>query len=274
MDNSADAGAAEVTTTTSAYGPVYGLTPLTRRRPNGQTLRRSADVEAQIVAASALAPADLLERARLGSGEPGYLKEEALVFFIRALHRAGDANSVNGLAEVLIRRCARQIAREANTLGAVATDAYGAVVQGLFQTILDPESDRGDFFQCRFWLALKRLIISTLRPYFASVRWEDRHLAEPPGDPDNEDEPLDISEWVPDTGVTPEGWALLEDALSGMPAPARAAFILHRAYGLPIESNDPTELTVSTYFGKTSRTIRNWLRGAEEHLRTWRGEER
>jgi DNA-directed RNA polymerase specialized sigma24 family protein len=106
------------------------------------------------------------------------------------------------------------------------------------------------------------------------MRWEGQHIAEPPSDPDNDEDRLDVSEWVADTSVSPEGWALLKDALKGMPAPARSAFILHRAYGLPIESNDPAELTVSRYFGKTSRTIRNWLRSAEEHLRVWRGEEK
>ena len=268
LDNSADAGAVSATT-------AYTLAPLTRRRPNGQTLKRGADIEAQIVAAGTLAPAELLDRARLESGTAGFLKEEALVYFIREAHRNGDANTVNGLAEILIRRSARQIAREASILGPAATvDAYNAVIQGLFQRILEFDDDRGDFFQCRFRLALKRLTISTLRPYFRSMRWEGQHIAEPPSDPDNDEDRLDVSEWVADTSVSPEGWALLKDALKGMPAPARAAFVLHRAYGLPIESNDPSELTVSRYFGKTSRTIRNWLRSAEEHLRTWRGEEK
>ena len=258
------------TTVTTAYTPA----PLTRRRAGGQALTRGADVEAQIEDACALAPVDLLERARLGAGAPGYLKEETLVFFIRASHRAGDANIMNALAEILVRRCAGQIARETSTLGSAAGDAYNTIVYELFQRILEPDSDRGDFFQCRFWLALKRLIISTLRPYFTSIRWEGEHMAEPPSDPEDEGNRLDISEWIADTRVSPEEWTLLTDALGDMPAPARAAFVLHRGYGLPIESNDPTELTVSQYFGKTSRTIRNWLRSAEEHLRIWRGENR
>ena len=43
-----------------------------------------------------------------------------------------------------------------------------------------------------------------------------------------------------------------------------------RVEGWPVEDRDPNVPTISRYFGKTSRTIRNWLAQAEERLAAWR----
>jgi len=43
--------------------------------------------------------------------------------------------------------------------------------------------------------------------------------------------------------------------------------------GWPIEDRDPNVMTISKYFGKTSRTIRNWIAEAEKQLAAWRDEE-
>src|SRR5206468_1461828 len=66
---------------------------------------------------------------------------------------------------------------------------------------------------------------------------------------------------------------LLRDALSHVREPYRTAFLLRHVAEWPTEDQDPTVQTISKYFGKDPRTIRNWLQRAEEALQQWRGEQ-
>jgi len=67
---------------------------------------------------------------------------------------------------------------------------------------------------------------------------------------------------------------LIRDALSRIDEPFRSAFLLRHYFDWPVEDQDPAVRTISRHFGKDPRTIRNWLKKAEESLQTWRGEQR
>ena len=68
--------------------------------------------------------------------------------------------------------------------------------------------------------------------------------------------------------------ALIEAALSQLEEPIRSAYLLRYLEDWPIEDKDPAVQTISRHFGKTPRTIRNWLSKADEILEAWRGEQR
>ena len=51
------------------------------------------------------------------------------------------------------------------------------------------------------------------------------------------------------------------------------AFLLAHVEELPIESKDPTIMTVSRALNKSGRMIRNYLAEAERVLAEWRGKE-
>lgn len=259
--------------------------PLTRRRSDGVPLQRSPHVEAQIVVALALAPQELIPRATLKDSQAtDYLQEETLVYVIRAYHRLGDRVVVNALSAALLRRCNRLTRKELRALGRrEAEEAYQEVIRQLFERILDLDSDRGDFLQVRFWMVLKRLTISVFRRYMAQINEETRtlvplaNLAGADLERDNDEHASRHARPIPVTALlepeTPIERSILgNDGLNAMKEPYRTAFILHYSYGWQIESNDPHAPTLSKYFNKTPRTIRNWLALGEKALEAWRGE--
>ncbi len=65
---------------------------------------------------------------------------------------------------------------------------------------------------------------------------------------------------------------LYREALALLDEPMRTAFVLRHYEGWPIEDRDETVPTISRYFNKTPRTIRNWMTTAEQALAAWRGE--
>ncbi len=266
-------------------GAGAAIEPLTRRNTDGVVYRREDGVERQIAEALGLSPDHLRERAAaLDKHAQGYLKEECLVYLIRHYHRAGERRLVNDLSEALLRRCAALIDRHLRSLDPdAARKGYDNVIERLFAQILDLASDRGDFLQVRFWLALEKLAVRayneqltelkrtqgtvSLSSFAGYDRDEDDatvHVVRPRGD-------AAVATPAVDLGVIRND--LIRDALSRIEEPFRSAFLLRHYWEWPVEDQDPNVRTISRHFGKDPRTIRNWLKKAEEALERWRGEQ-
>ena len=256
--------------------------PLTRRNADGDIYRRLATVDRQIQDALGLNPEELLRLSAVrDENAPGFLREESLVYLIRHYHRVGNRPVVNDLSECLLTRCATLIDGWLNRLSVdCKKEAYADVVQELFCRILDLQSDYGDFLQVRFWMALKRL---TAQGFRRQVKLQRRHppLTSPPGYSGEESslstrgtvvrEPGESAARSVEAQVIEE--SVIREALSQLEGPSLSAYLLRYYYEWPIEDQDPTVQTISRRFGKTPRTIRNWLARAEESLATWRGEQ-
>lgn len=263
------------------------VTPLTRRNADAVGYRREPAVERQIREALTLRPDQLRERVRIGDREsPGYLKEESLIYLIRHHRQTGELRLVNDISEALLRRCARLIDSRLNRLGGeAARDGYNDVVERLFAQVLDFESDRGDFLQVRFWVALERLAIRAFNEQLKQhKRVEDEvSLSSLAGHDRDEDDAAgrnvrphpDAEAGTPTLGgeAAVERNDLIQDALSRLEEPYRSAFLLRHHAGWPIEDKDPSVRTISRHYGKDPRTVRNWLRRAKETLEQWRGEQ-
>ena len=51
----------------------------------------------------------------------------------------------------------------------------------------------------------------------------------------------------------------------------REAYLMRHRDGMEIENQDPDVMTISKHFGRSSKTIRKWLKGAEEKLQELQG---
>ena len=253
--------------------------PLTRRNRNSQLYQRLAVVDRQIKEALGLDDEEL--RSRLGVRDeesPAFLKEESLVYLIRHHHGAGNRELVSDLAECLLNRCATWIDSKLSGLRPdLRKDGNAAVVAGVFDRILDLASDRGDFLQVRFWTVIERITVDVFRKQIKQF---------------DSDYSLDYDQATIDdlaqrgAVVSPAASAdrrvesevidnvLIQAALNQLEEPIRSAYLLRHLQGWPIEDKDPAVQTISRHFGKTPRTIRNWLSKADEILEAWRGEQR
>lgn len=264
--------------------------PLTRRNRGGALYVRDPDVERQIAGALALPREALRKRvAIIDRGSPDYLKEECLVYLLRHYQRGGNEGTVGDIAAALVRRSARIIRKHLRSLGPEALDdGYSEVVTRLFRRILDVSADKADFFQVRFWFAMKRICIQVFGKLLAQRDRGRKEVpfSEVPGYDDEEYaeaemKALRLTEKDKRRVSTPSDEnAIIESdlrrearrvALTQLEEPFRSAYMLRHCHGWPIEHQDPAVPTISRYFGKTPRTIRTWLTTAEETLARWRG---
>lgn len=255
--------------------------PLTHCSSTGEVYQRTAAVHSQIKAALTLTSSKVVERARIADHDsPDYFQEECLVYLIREFRRRGDERLVNDLSVILIDRCKNMIYGRLQALGQLGVeDAFNDVILDLFAPILDLGSDRGDFLQVRFGLALKSLIIGVYNRYVKGMKKEAENTVplsstaghEPEGDDDvrNGVQLDDLT----DPSIPMEQRLLYREGLSMLREPYRTAFILRYYEGWQIDAKDPSVPTLSRYFKKSPRTLQTWLALAEERLEHWRGEQ-
>lgn len=226
-----------------------------------------------------MSPETLLEHAQISdSNSPQYLQEECLVYLIRDYFKKGQDDIVNKLSNVLLRRSARFIYGKLQALDlGMVKDAYRDTINELWALIFNLESDQADFLQVRYWFALKRLTISTFRKYYALLKQAKTIVplsALDDNDPDSDDRESGSVSWddVSNPPVSMEQRLLFKEGLNILKEPYRTVFILYYYEDWPIESKDPSKMTISKHFKKTEKTIRNWLKEAREQLRRWRDE--
>ena len=253
--------------------------PLTRRNTDGQVYQRLAVVDRQINEALGLGDGELRNRLEVRVEEsPAFLKEESLVYLIRHHHGAGNRDLVNDLAECLLKRCATRIDGKLSGLRTdLREDGNSAVVAEVFGRILDLTDDLGDFLQVRFWMGIERITVDVFRKQVSQFDTESS------GDYDQatiDDLTQRGAVAVPtaSAGRPVESEAidnvLIEAALHQLEEPIRSAYLLRHLKDWQIEDQDPAIQTISRHFGKTPRTIRNWLSKADEILEAWRGEQK
>jgi hypothetical protein len=255
--------------------------PLTHCNIEGEVYLRTAAVHTQIEVALTLTSSQLVERARITDHHsPYYFQDECLVYLIREFRRRGDERIVNNLSETLISRCKNMIYGRLQALGQrFVDDSFNDVILDLFSPILDVGSDRGDFLQVRFGLALKSLIIGVYNRYVKGLENEAENtvpLSSTAGSVSEGDDDVRNSvqlDDVADPSITMEQRLLYQEGLSVLREPYRTAFVLRYYEGWQIDAKDPSVPTLSRFFKKSPRTLQTWLTLAEEILEQWRGEQ-
>jgi DNA-directed RNA polymerase specialized sigma24 family protein len=273
---------------------------LTRKRRNGEVLKRTDAVDSEICAMLDRSPDEVRRRARInGQTEADFVSAECLVYLLREAHRRDDAATVSVLWSALVARVWRHVESKLRTLGGhYAEDGAAKVTTDLGTLTLRLDSDKGDFLQVSFWTTIDRRAIDEFHRQRRLAKKDSKltSLDALPGeeghsisDGNDDDDHAAGADWASDS-ETPldeleraelereeqanlaiamaEGGA----ALATLPDPIRQAFILRVKEGWQIESTNPNEPTIASALGKTPRTIRNYLKEAVSRLSKWREE--
>lgn len=246
--------------------------PLTRLNTSGEVYLRHAAAERQLREILPQGRAAIFERLNVASrADERFLLEETLVYLMREAKLINDLEMYEAATTMLYRRAERAVKRRLR--GAVdnedaAIEAAANVLAEVFLAIDDVSSNKADYAQVRFNHLVKRIV----NKYAALARKQlaqDR-LADSIDEEINDEQtaPFEIGDFHPQLDY--EDREFIEKALNALSADVRTAFRMKHYYGWKIESDDAHEPTISKYFGKTEKTIRNWLREADGQLRVWR----
>ncbi len=251
-----------------------GVRPLTRRYVDtGAPYERLPEVEAQVRHVLALEGTALAAELRHDYKSPAHIKDETLCYLIRERVRADRHEEASAVTEVLLRRVAGMI-RQRVVSGGVderhREDCEGEIVSQLLTELYDVETDRGDFAQVRFGLYFKRLSYLVIHN-FRQLQQCERQAESVISTQDDRAEEIDLLDTLAEErALSAEERVLLRDALARLPDTLRAPFLLRYFDGWQIESDSPTEPSISRRLNVTPRTVRNRLRDAEAILRRWR----
>lgn len=248
------------------------IKPLTRRG-----YKRLPTTERQIVKASGLDKKALLERAlQRDDTAPEYLCPEALVCFIRRADGDRDARLRDGLLSELLERCTPFFRGQFRGFdGETHKDLQQEVLKKVVEDILATD-DRADFMEARFWKYMKCRVIDACRT--ASKHRDHTESLDTGYFVEGEPEGPTKLELEKDTRPNPEQLAIMSEGLGKLPPRLREVFVLRRVVRMAIGSDNPDDdppdkLTLAREFGCSGRTIRNWLKEADNLLASFREKE-
>jgi DNA-directed RNA polymerase specialized sigma24 family protein len=239
--------------------------PLTRRG-----YKRLPGIERQIAEAGVLDARALLAYAEhRNETEPGYLAAETLVHFIRHADRNNDLKLRDDLFRELFERCKPFFRGHFRAFDKTTReDLQQEVLKKVVEAILAPD-DRADFLEVRFWSYMKARAIDACRSMFAqtdhSESLDTGYLSE------GQSEGRTKLESQVDERLSPEKLAMVSEGLAKLPPKLRRVFLLRHAGGMAIGGDDPDDdpgdkLTLAKHFGCRGRTIRSWLKKADNLL--------
>ena len=231
---------------------------------------RLPQVERQIGEAVTLDGTTLVERARRrDKTAPDFLAPEALVYFIRRAIQSREVRIRDDLFRELLERCTPYFRSRFRGFARDDREDLQSEVQRMIIEDLFAHDDRSDFMQVRFWTCLERKCISVCRTTFR--RPKNTEILEAGFSGEVASYGLSRLEKEADRQVSPEDWATISEGLTKLPPRLRRAFLLRHYVGMKIGSDNPAEdepkeLTIAAHFGRTGRTIRNWLKEADRLL--------
>lgn len=234
------------------------IPPLTR---NGYTryAKTEGDIEALIVGSSS----GLLQAfTETDEAQQGYRCSEALIFFLRRAHRAGDLTLRNKLFDLLLARCQIYFRGAIRCFDPVTRmDVQQDVLEDLARLVTAGD-DSGDFLECRFLSYLQR---ETAR---ARGKMRQRMFRAPLiGDivDDAGEEDQFVANHLLEQALAEADRARVRDAIAELPERHRELILLRYFAGWQIgdernpDGDADERVTLAKKYGVTPRTIQNWL---------------
>ena len=258
--------------------------PLTKRNSAGELYVRPPLIEAQINEILAQSPATLQQRLSIeDSQSSNYLKSECLVHLARDFIRHGKEamTKADMVLRVLFDRCEKILLVKIPNKGRPSAAYIREEVLGQFAELFaidgaKENSDRLDFFECRFDRAFRTFRIDLVRKETNRLKKLDPL---PIQDVDtlpssNKQIPTRLIKALRSPEKVESSVLLKEihEAINALPEDERRAVILCHVLGYKIESKNPEESTAATICKVSGRTIRNRLTRAVGKLSKFKEE--
>lgn len=263
--NNAMNQAIEVTANTQRNPPAHSAPDGIRPLPSGKRYREP-DVIVQIEALRGCSRSEFRRRIAICvHTQPGFVSEEALVYFVRERHLAGHAVEAGDLIELLEERCRKRVARTltgwTQLTASQRDDCYHDLISHMFVAVISLET-KDEFWEVRFWHCLDWKLSNVAQKYHTIAQNE----FVPESGWNQEGKPLDyMNNIAAPTRLTSEERVLVQEALQTLNEPQRTAFIL-------FHYEQWTQEEIAQHTQVTDRTVRNRLESAEKRLASWRAD--
>lgn len=235
--------------------------PLCKNKPDGTPYFRRDKVEAEIQALAGTSTAELERRASLWHvSDPEFVSPEALLYFVRTTDAGAHRDK---LTEKLLGRVSRRVPLVADsgsgtvslTKMNIREEVYDHFVD-LLLSDRDQYDDRLDYYEVNFNGA-----VAADRRDASARHWKHENRTT-----EFESEDGEVSAQVesaagkydpfdPDVLDKKDYRLLLDDAIDSLPELQRRIVVMWRQ-DIPIESNDPSVVSISKVLGKSEKTIR------------------
>lgn len=273
------------------------IEPLRKRRSDGALYRRRDAVETELQELEKLELAQVVTLARepTTSGKDS-ISSEALTHVLRREVRstrtdAATAGPIDALTSILVQRCATILERRLHGYDEIDRLAIAADVTDSVVDAIVADSDVDDYAEVNFNDWLKHRRIDAIRKHARTAERMDRlgEAVEKLSDDDAHTNRVDEDEQDDRTPETVYGLNEAREKATLPPCMASAdlspdnqyriaeiikkadlprhildAFLAHHYLGIPIESRDSEQHTLVKHFGKSEKTIRLWIKRAEE----------
>jgi len=243
--------------------PACELRSLHSLQANGRT--REPHVEAQVRAILHAPSTEFWRRAAVRDrASADFIEEESLVCILRIWERGGNHAAADAIAELLIERSARKIARQIACwrLHPQHADDCTADVQAILIEAIYSDSRSYEFWEVRFWVCLERRINSAAARYRTVM---DRELDMPAWEDDEGNLTDPIDRCAAPTAMSAHDRVEISEALALLTANQRIAFVLYNG-------EQWSQQEIAAHLNVSDRTVRNLLTTAHQKLNPWRAE--
>jgi DNA-directed RNA polymerase specialized sigma24 family protein len=238
--------------------------PLRKRKLNGESYSRPPAVESKLTELANLTRDELAARSEItAKSHPGYVPTECLLHFIRATRHDNSEVGFERLYKELMRRILRRLPTDRRKGSeSLTSERIRETVLDRFLHLLSIDRtgycEKLDYFEVAFDSALSSLRLDGRRR-----AWREERRTVPM---ENEEtgEILAVVEvaagsYNPFDAEEIDGQAYrsrLDTAIAGLPQEQRGIIEMLRL-GFPIESKDPSVLTIATALKCSEKTVRN-----------------
>jgi DNA-binding NarL/FixJ family response regulator len=244
------------------------IEPLRKRKLDGTLYTRPADVEGLLPTLAALPIGELVARCAITDrSDPLYVPSECVLHFVRAWRSHDEDSDFARLYRLLLARVERLLPRVADPDGKTESrakvDVRDAVLHrfaSLLVSDLQEYDDRLDFYEARFSGAVARLRLSAQETAWQDERrFEGLELEQQPGElaPHVESAAGSVDPFDTTDADAQDFRLRVYAAIDTLPPEQRQVLHMLRQ-GFPIDSKDPSVMTIAKALNRSGRTIQTY----------------